>query len=410
VPCRIFISYARSDAAAAEAIAGQLRQLEKRGLVHVWLDRDLEAGESWEQRILEEVRRSDLILLLVSPAYLTSEFVDGSELPLIQDVASSGARVMPLIIARSQWKTHPYIGSLQAFMQGRELEAPETRTFDRQIADLVEEVRSIAVANGKPEDLAELQRASRASEATAEPKDAEASTRSRVDAVGMAYKGSQLQTQIYVNARTSELDEAVRAALPTLPPDATIEWCSPLVANNFAEYHDAAFLHAVGQSHLAEPLRTFWPVRGPHWDALARVLLLGGQRSGVLLVEGKSYSKEMAGGGSKAEGASRDHILRAMTATQEALGITQDPERWLGRYYQFANRLAHMVWLRSQGVDAWMVHLLFTDDPHGPTSKDQWNAAIMDLHAELGVAEEQLEHVGVAVVPALERSVLEEVV
>jgi hypothetical protein len=411
VPCRIFISYARSDARKAEAIAAHVRQLEAQGLAEVWFDRNLEVGELWEQRILEEVQRSGVVLLLVSPAYLTSEFVAGSELPLIQEVATLGARAIPVIIAPCQWRAHRYISSLEKFPPGdKELAAPETITFGRQVEELVALLRPIALAQLEQADRGVATLASPEVEAPSEVNEAEAVRRSRHDVTGMAYKGSQLQTQIYVNARTSELDEAIRAALPTLPPNAAIEWCSPLAASSFVEYHDASFLGAVGQDHLAGSLREFWPMRGPHWDALARVSPVAGEPRGVLLVEGKSYPKEMAGGGTKAEGASRDHILQAMAATQAAVGMTPDPERWLGRYYQFANRLAHMVWLRSQGVDAWIVHLLFTDDPHGPTSEGQWSAAMSELHAELGVTEEQLEHVGVVVVPALERSVLEVVV
>ncbi len=77
MPNRIFLSYARVDEPTAVAIAGHLRQLETAGYAEVWFDRKLELGESWEQRILDEVRQADVILLLVGPAYLGSEFVQG---------------------------------------------------------------------------------------------------------------------------------------------------------------------------------------------------------------------------------------------------------------------------------------------------------------------------------------------
>jgi len=112
----------------------------------------------------------------------------------------------------------------------------------------------------------------------------------------------------------------------------------------------------------------------------------------------------MASGGSKAAGSSRERILDAMSGTQATLGLETEPERWLGRYYQFANRLARMGWLREHGVDAWLLHLLFVDDPHGSTSRAEWREAIAELHAELGLEERHLAHVGVAVLPALERS------
>ncbi len=115
IASRIFISYARSDQEMAEAVARQLGQLETAGQAEVWFDRELELGESWERRIMDVVQRADVVLLLLSPAYLASSFVSSSELPAIAQRGEQGARVVPVIIAPCNWKQHPYIGSLQAF-------------------------------------------------------------------------------------------------------------------------------------------------------------------------------------------------------------------------------------------------------------------------------------------------------
>lgn len=226
-----------------------------------------------------------------------------------------------------------------------------------------------------------------------------------MDESGLAYKGSQLQTQIYVNARREDLEAAVRRSIPSLPADARLEWRSPLAAERFDEYRDGAFLRAVGLAHLAGDLRSFWPAGGPRWDGLAEVGLSDGA-PGVVLVEGKSYPAEMEGGGAKAEGASRERIRSSLAQTQQALSLAPDPDVWIGRFYQFANRLAHLLWLRRMGVDAWLVHLLFTGDPHGPTSEAEWRGAVEQMHEELGLDQAQLDQVGVSVLPALGRSEL----
>jgi len=391
----------------AEAVARQLGQLEMAGQAEVWFDRDLELGESWERRIIDVVQRADVALLLVSPAYLASSFVSSSELPAIAARNEQGARVVPVIIAPCNWKQHPYIGSLQAFQHGQELRAPTTITFGRQAAKLVEQlsqlIEAAPLASAEPAPPAEPNRG-RAKTLAVAPPDTEPASGRRTDETGLAFKGSQLQTQLYVNVKIAELSEAVSEALP-IPEDASFEWRSPLAADDFREYRDKAFLEAVGCGQLAPTLKGFWPGGGPRWDALAKVNMASGG-VGVLVAEGKSYPQEMAGGGCKAAGESRERIGAALRTTQEALGMRPDPERWLGRYYQFANRLAYAVWLRSQGVEAWLVHLLFTDDPHGPTDSSTWQGAVDSLHAELGLDEEQLENVGVVMLPALERGLL----
>lgn len=229
---------------------------------------------------------------------------------------------------------------------------------------------------------------------------------SRIDSEGRAFKGSQLQTQVYVNRRADELDAAIRAELPTLPADAALRWVSPLAENGYAEYQDVDFLRALGLETHAAGLGQFWPARGPVWDALA-IVEVGSDRPGVLLAEGKSYPDEVFGRGCQATEPSRSQIAAAIALTQRWLGIDQDPERWMGRLYQTANRLAHLYWLREvAGVRAWLVHLLFVGDPHGPTTRDQWIPAMEAANAELGVADVAVPHVAHVLLDARDRSEL----
>lgn len=118
----------------------------------------------------------------------------------------------------------------------------------------------------------------------------------RVDETGAAYAGSQLQIQLYVNRRTGELDDSIRAEFTELSA-AHVEWRSPLVADGYAEYWDAGFLKRLDLARHAADLAAFWPSGGPHWDALAVVRLAGSDRPAVLLAEGKSYPGELYGSG-----------------------------------------------------------------------------------------------------------------
>lgn len=217
------------------------------------------------------------------------------------------------------------------------------------------------------------------------------------DRYGRARKGSQRQVQIYVNRRRKELDEACLKALPSLAVrDPRLRWVSPLETSRFKEYYDRDFLSAVGCKPLVPLLRQFWPDRGPHWDALA-VVDSPATRPGVLLVEGKSYPRELRGSGMKATSdASKKKIRHALQATQQWLVVPEaNWAAWEKRLYQSANRLAHLYWMRQvAGVDAWLLHLLFTGDDTHPTTEQEWESAMTEADTELGLNDVIVPHTG----------------
>jgi hypothetical protein len=227
-------------------------------------------------------------------------------------------------------------------------------------------------------------------------------------------RGSQLQTRLYVNDRPAELTAAVLDHTPTLlERAASLEWRSPL-APGYDEPRDAAFLSVVGLSSLADSLQSFWPARGPVWDALGVVHLKGGGQ-GVVLCEGKSHPAEVYGGGCKAGEGSRARISRALAETRRWLGLDENPEGWMdplrpdepghSSVYQSANRYAHLYWLRQcEGVEAWLCHLLFVDDPtYGTTSRAEWDAALPAIENDLGLAGTPVPFAGHVFLPGLEQ-------
>ena len=182
-------------------------------------------------------------------------------------------------------------------------------------------------------------------------------------------KGSLRWIQQAVNSRWAALDEPILAKLP----EATrIEWRSPLEDDAFAEYRDGDFLDRVGLSQLRPALRDFWPERGPQWDALGL-----SDRGDVLLVEAKAHVAEMCSPGTAAGRESREQIDRALVGCADRLGARASRAAWTDHFYQLANRIAHLHFLRERGVSAYLVLVNFLNDADmkGPTTPDAWEAA-----------------------------------
>jgi hypothetical protein len=61
-------------------------------------------------------------------------------------------------------------------------------------------------------------------------------------------------------------------------------------------------------------------------------------------------------------------------------------ERGHSSVYQSGNRYAHLLWLRDQGIKAWLIHLLVVEDPtFGSTTREQWEAALPRVERDLGL-------------------------
>ena len=230
----------------------------------------------------------------------------------------------------------------------------------------------------------------------------------RVDDLGRAYAGSQLQIQIYVNRRQRELNSAIVAALLDFSSSTRLDWVSPVEISGFEEYRDLEFLDALDLKRVAMDLAEFWPRRGPVWDALAKVQHGPSGAVGVLLVEGKSYPGEMRSGGADASEGSLETIEASLDRTRTWLGARKTSS-WTGDLYQFANRLAHLYFFRKiVQIPAWLISLNFVDDPHHPTTIPDWQRAMAAAKSDLGIEDTDIPFYADVYLPARARPELVE--
>jgi hypothetical protein len=95
----VFVSYSHKDTPFLDRLRVHLRPLEKQGLMDIWDDSRIEAGDQWKAAIEEALRRARVAILLVSADFLASEFIVDNELPpLLEKAASDGTRVVPVIV------------------------------------------------------------------------------------------------------------------------------------------------------------------------------------------------------------------------------------------------------------------------------------------------------------------------
>lgn len=203
---------------------------------------------------------------------------------------------------------------------------------------------------------------------------------------GHAKRGSQKWIQLLVNEKPQFLDSIVAREL-NLSEDDRIDWLSPLESEGYTEYFDKASLDKLGVKLNRRPLTSFWPKNGPHWDALGKTAV----SQKLLLVEAKSHIRELVSS-VRASPASQQKIRKSLDETRRFLNSSSTVD-WSVGFYQYVNRLAHLYLLRQNDLPAYLIFVYFLNDYEmsGPTTVEEWQAALNLLHAYLGLGRHKLQ-------------------
>ena len=70
----IFFSYSHEDEKLRDELEKHLSILKRSGLISVWHDRKIGAGDEWKGQIDDHLNSANIILLLISPDFLSSDY------------------------------------------------------------------------------------------------------------------------------------------------------------------------------------------------------------------------------------------------------------------------------------------------------------------------------------------------
>ena len=110
----LFISYSHLDRSWLERLRKNLKRLETRYGLQRWDDSRLQAGDLWREEIEQALARAKVALLLVSPDFLASDFIDGIELPpLFKAAEREGLKILWVHLRPAFWESHEEIAKYQ---------------------------------------------------------------------------------------------------------------------------------------------------------------------------------------------------------------------------------------------------------------------------------------------------------
>lgn len=114
-PVKIFISYSHKDEAFKDRFDIALKPLKRLGMIDLWQDRLLLAGEEFEKTILNEIDNAEVVCLLVSPHFLNSDYCFSKEMETaLQKRRQDGCYVVPVLLSYTPLWQKFEIGKLNA--------------------------------------------------------------------------------------------------------------------------------------------------------------------------------------------------------------------------------------------------------------------------------------------------------
>ncbi|HLQ28118.1 MAG TPA: toll/interleukin-1 receptor domain-containing protein [Ktedonobacteraceae bacterium] len=141
---KIFFCYAHEDEDLLKRLKAHLKSLERDGLINMWYDRNIGAGTEWERQIDKHLATAQIILLLVSPDFMNSDYCYSNEMKRALERHMRGeARVIPIILHPFHWQIESLKTLLALPKDGEPVTGRVWRSRDEEFLNVVEGIQGV---------------------------------------------------------------------------------------------------------------------------------------------------------------------------------------------------------------------------------------------------------------------------
>lgn len=137
----IFFSYSHADEALRDQLEIHLSALKRQGIISTWHDRRILAGSSVDETIDQNLESADIILLLISPDFIASDYCYEREMRrAMQRHFAGSARVIPVILRPCDWQDLQFGKLLATPRDGRAI--TKWPNADEAFLDVVKSIKA----------------------------------------------------------------------------------------------------------------------------------------------------------------------------------------------------------------------------------------------------------------------------
>ena len=157
-PLAVFTSYSHSDGELRNELRKHLTSMVRHRRITEWHDRLISPGANWRNEIAAHLETAHLVLLLVSPDFLHSQYCYDVEMArALERQAAGDLRIVPVLLRAVDWREEPFAEMHVLPANGMPVCSPHWATRDEAFLEIANGVRRVVAelsggAGEEPED------------------------------------------------------------------------------------------------------------------------------------------------------------------------------------------------------------------------------------------------------------------
>jgi TIR domain len=144
---RVFYSYSHKDSDPRDLLRTFLAPLKHSGKIEQWDDREIKPGLNWQTEINKRIETADLIVFLISPDFLNSEYCLGVEVEKALERLKTGAvTVVPILMRECLWEESIFSELQMIPRGGKAIFSRFWQSTDEAFKNVAKEIRDVVAA------------------------------------------------------------------------------------------------------------------------------------------------------------------------------------------------------------------------------------------------------------------------
>jgi GTPase SAR1 family protein len=160
IEINVFVAYSQEDKAFRDELAIHLKILKRQGFINDWFERGIAPGKKWGKGIAKELEKADLILMVISPGFLKSDYSNSIEVKKARELQKSGkADFIPIILKKCDWEKTSFYELTPLPESGKPVIGSHWYSMDEAFVNIDKALKGFIKRRKKTKEKENLQRA-----------------------------------------------------------------------------------------------------------------------------------------------------------------------------------------------------------------------------------------------------------